>query len=56
MGDEAELMRISYDLERAADQMRSTAYPVAEIFATENVLSTPTGREALEFLEPRTLS
>jgi Icc-related predicted phosphoesterase len=46
IGDEIRLCRTSYDVARAADQIRASGYPIAEEFAAQNVLTTPT-KEAM---------
>jgi len=38
----------SYDLARAAERVRATAYPQAEEFAVHNVLEPPTEARMLE--------
>jgi Icc-related predicted phosphoesterase len=45
--DGVEFQRTEYDLERAADAIRTSGYPGAEEFAAENVLTCPTKDEAL---------
>jgi diadenosine tetraphosphatase ApaH/serine/threonine PP2A family protein phosphatase len=50
-----EFRHTSYDLEAAAERIRATKYPQAEAFASDNVLSTPSEAEALEFFEPQAL-
>lgn len=50
-----EFKHTSYDLEAAAARIRASNHPQAEAFASDNVLSTPSEAEALEFFEPRAL-
>ncbi len=52
---DVEFKHTAYDLERAAALIRATGYPEAEEFASNNVLSTPSEAEALEFFESRAL-
>jgi putative phosphoesterase len=51
LGPAVQLMHISYNLERAAAQIRATAYPEAEDFAQNNVLQPGTEDEAIEVFE-----
>ena len=51
LGPAVQLMHTSYDLERAATQIRATAYPDAEDFAQHNVLQPRTEDEAIEAFE-----
>ena len=53
LGPGVELRRTDYDLRRAAELIRATAWPPADAFATENVLACPTAMEAATVLEPR---
>ncbi len=48
--------RTDYDLEGAAQAIRTSGYPQAQEFATENVLTVPTAKEAMEIFERRTAS
>lgn len=48
LGDGVNLRRTPYDLERAAERIRATAYPQAEQFASRNVLSPPSEASILE--------
>jgi predicted phosphodiesterase len=41
LGPDVELRRTSYDLARAAELVRATAYPQAEEFASKNILQPP---------------
>jgi putative phosphoesterase len=41
LGADVELRRTVYDLDRAADRVRATAYPRAEEFATQNIVRPP---------------
>jgi putative phosphoesterase len=43
-----EFHRTSYDLEAAAQAVRTSGYPQAQEFADENVLKIPTAEEAME--------
>jgi putative phosphoesterase len=51
LGPEVTLWRTDYDLQAAAEQVRATAYPQAEDFATSNILQPPTAVEALAVFE-----
>jgi predicted phosphodiesterase len=46
IGDQVELRRTDYDREAAAAAIRTSAWPMAEEFATENVLAVPSREEA----------
>jgi predicted phosphodiesterase len=48
---EPELHRTEYDLEAAAERIRATAWPIAERWVDENLLTVPRAREAAEFFE-----
>jgi predicted phosphodiesterase len=48
---EVVLRRTSYDLARAAEQIRVSGYPQAQDFADNNVLKPPTQAEAIELFE-----
>jgi hypothetical protein len=43
-----DLRRTDYDLSKAAERIRETAYPQAEEFAARNVPRPPSEREMLE--------
>jgi putative phosphoesterase len=47
VGDDVELRRTEYDLERAAAAIRASGHPLAEELAAENVLTIPSREEAL---------
>jgi putative phosphoesterase len=47
LGPDVDLRRTDYDLEAAAARVRESAWPIAEAFARENVLTVPTVEEAL---------
>ena len=47
LGPGVELRHTPYDLERAAEQVRATAYPQAEDFAARNVLHPPSEADML---------
>ena len=47
IGDDVELRRTEYDLERAAAAIRASGHPMAEELAAENVLTIPSREEAL---------
>ncbi len=49
LGPGAEFRRTAYDLEEAAERIRATAYPGAEVLARENIILPPTEQEALDF-------
>jgi len=52
VGDgEPEHRRTEYDLEAAAERIRPTAWPIAERWVSENLLTVPTARDAAEFFE-----
>lgn len=48
LGPDVQLRRTSYDLARAAEHIRATAYPQAEDFAANNVLKPPSEEETLQ--------
>ena len=48
LGREVQLRRTAYDLERAAERIRSTSYPGAAEFAANNVLRPPSASQMLE--------
>lgn len=48
LGSDVQLRRTGYDLERAAERIRSTEYPQAEEFAARNLLHPPSEREMLD--------
>ena len=48
LGPDVELRRTDFDVERAAERIRATAYPQAEAFAAGNVLTPPSEAETLE--------
>jgi diadenosine tetraphosphatase ApaH/serine/threonine PP2A family protein phosphatase len=45
--DELEFRRTDYDREAAAERIRSTGHPLADMLASENVLAVPSRAEAL---------
>ena len=47
IGDDVELRRTEYDVERAAAAVRASGHPLAEKLAAENVLTIPSREEAL---------
>jgi len=51
LGPDVQLRRTRYDLERAAERIRATHYPLAEEFARE-VLQPPSEQEMLELFAP----
>jgi putative phosphoesterase len=51
LGPAVQLMHTSYDLERAAAQIRATAYPEADDFARKNVLQPGTEDEVIAVFE-----
>jgi hypothetical protein len=51
LGPDVGLRRTEYDLERAAQRIRGSGWPLAEAFAAENVLTVPSKEEATEFFE-----
>jgi putative phosphoesterase len=48
LGPDVRLQRTSYDLAKAAERVRATAYPQAEEFAARNVLTPPSEAAILE--------
>ncbi len=46
-----ELRRTDYDLDAAAERIRRTAWPIAEEWVNDNLLTVPTARDAAEFFE-----
>jgi predicted phosphodiesterase len=48
LGPDIQFRHTAYDLANAAEQIRSTAYPQAEDFASRNILNPPTEQEMLE--------
>ena len=48
LGPEVQLRHTSYNLEKAAERIRTTSYPQAEDFAEHNVLQPPSEREMVE--------
>ena len=48
---EPELRRTEYDLEAAAERIRGTAWPIADRWVEENLLTVPAAREAAQFFE-----
>ncbi len=51
LGPDVQLRRTRYDLERAAERIRATHYPLAEEFARE-VLQPPSEQDMLELFAP----
>ncbi len=51
LGSEVELRRTPYDLAAAATLIRASGYPMADDFATNNVLAPPTAAEAIAVFE-----
>ncbi len=49
--DGYEFRRAAYDLETAAQRVRESTYPQAQVFAEENMLKVPTAAEAIEVFE-----
>jgi diadenosine tetraphosphatase ApaH/serine/threonine PP2A family protein phosphatase len=49
LGPEVEFRRSDYDRETAATRIRSSAWPGAEDFARENVVSVPSAEDAFAF-------
>ncbi len=52
-GPEVDLIRTTYDLERAASLIEATSYPQAEDFAQNNVLRPAAESEAIDVFERR---
>ena len=51
LGPGVDLRRTPYDLEQAAERIRTTAWPGAEEFASENLLTVPSAEQATELFE-----
>jgi len=51
LGERVELRRTGYDLAAAAERVRATAYPQAELFARSNVLEPPDAAGMVDALE-----
>jgi predicted phosphodiesterase len=51
LGPDVRLVRTEYDLGRAAERVRATAYPQAAEFASRNVLAPPSEEEVLRAFE-----
>jgi predicted phosphodiesterase len=47
LGPDVELRQTGYDLVKAAERIRATRYPQAEVFAARNVLEPPSEAESL---------
>jgi predicted phosphodiesterase len=48
LGPDVQFRHTPYDLEEAAQRIRATAYPQAQIFAAHNVLQPPSEKQMLE--------
>lgn len=48
LGPDVQLRHTRYDLPKAAERIRATAYPQTQDFAAHNVLQVPSEAEALE--------
>ena len=55
LGPGVELQRTSYDLQKAADRVRATSYPMASEFADRYILQPPTEQEMLAGFTPAEL-
>jgi predicted phosphodiesterase len=53
VGSDVELRRTEYDYEKAAARIRATAFPTAEEFAANNVLSPPSAETMVAAFERR---
>ena len=53
VGDDVEFRRTSFDVERAAAEIRASDWPGAEEFVAENLLAAPSRAEALAWFESR---
>jgi putative phosphoesterase len=51
LGPDVELRHTAYDLQAAADQVRTSGYPQAEDFAAENILNPPAREEVVAIFE-----
>jgi putative phosphoesterase len=51
LGPDVSLRKTDYDLERAAELVRKTEYPLAQDFADNNILKPATAQEAIEYFE-----
>ena len=51
VGPDVEFRRTDYDLDAAAERIRTSAWPQADEFAAENVLAVPSEDEALSYFE-----
>jgi hypothetical protein len=56
LGPGIELRRTDYNLENAAERVRRTAYPQAEVFATNSILSPPSKQMMTEAFSKAELS
>ena len=52
IGDDADFRRTTFDVERAVAETRRSAWPLADTFAEENLLSSPTRAEATAQFRP----
>jgi putative phosphoesterase len=52
LGETVDLRRTEYDLEKAAEAIRNTGWPMAKEFAAENVLTVPSPEEVIAIFEP----
>ena len=52
LGPEVQLRRTLYDFTEAAERIQGTAYPQAEEFAVQSVLTPPSQEEMLEVFTP----
>ena len=55
LGSDVQLQRTPYDLDRAAERIRATAYPQADMFAARYVLDPPTEDDTLNTYAGREL-
>ena len=51
VGDEVEFRKSSFDVERAAEEVRASGWPGAEKFVRENMLAAPSRAEAIAHME-----
>jgi hypothetical protein len=51
VGEDVELRRTDYDVDRAARDIAASEMPGAAEFARENVATVPSAREAAEYFE-----
>jgi len=55
LGPGIEFWHTNYDLQRAADRVRTSGYPEAEEFAAKYILQPPLEEDMLKVYEPHAL-